>query len=332
MSYTVVETKDHQAWDSWVRASHEGTIFHTTDYLRALDCDYKLYFVQKGNTKKAAFLAPVTPDGRDIIAATFLIYGGFLFHDEEADHQPRQQKDLSLRFRITEALVEYIGRTFDKIHISCGPAIKDLRPFLWYNYPSNDPGQQYRLALRYTSYLNIQGINQHASVTHSPNFQQLSRSRRQEIRHAIHDGISAFESSDLHDFLRLSEISRTNRNDDVKFLQREYQVMSSVMQALIKNGQGKLYYVKDDTGQVVAGSFWGLDVRRAYFLFAANHPQAKQRHTGTMALWDAFRHLNRMYQVREVDLEGVNSPQRGWFKLSFGGDIRPYYHVSLRRS
>ena len=27
-------------------------------------------------------------------------------------------------------------------------------------------------------------------------------------------------------------------------------------------------------------------------------------------------------------MEGINSPQRGSFKLSFGGDIRPYYHVS----
>jgi len=28
-------------------------------------------------------------------------------------------------------------------------------------------------------------------------------------------------------------------------------------------------------------------------------------------------------------MEGVNSPHRGWFKLSFGGDIRPYYQIVL---
>ena len=31
-----------------------------------------------------------------------------------------------------------------------------------------------------------------------------------------------------------------------------------------------------------------------------------------------------------VDLEGVNSPKRGFWKLGFGGDIRPYYHLLFR--
>jgi hypothetical protein len=31
--------------------------------------------------------------------------------------------------------------------------------------------------------------------------------------------------------------------------------------------------------------------------------------------------------INEVDMEGVNSPQRGWFKLSKGGNCVPYYEV-----
>ena len=33
--------------------------------------------------------------------------------------------------------------------------------------------------------------------------------------------------------------------------------------------------------------------------------------------------------VKEVDMEGINSPQRGWFKMSFGGNTIPYFNLTL---
>lgn len=35
------------------------------------------------------------------------------------------------------------------------------------------------------------------------------------------------------------------------------------------------------------------------------------------------------YSILKFDLEGINSPNRGAFKLSFGGSITPYYQVRL---
>jgi len=35
--------------------------------------------------------------------------------------------------------------------------------------------------------------------------------------------------------------------------------------------------------------------------------------------------LAKKKNIREIDWEGVNSPQRGWFKLGFGGTLQPYY-------
>ena len=37
-------------------------------------------------------------------------------------------------------------------------------------------------------------------------------------------------------------------------------------------------------------------------------------------------------KIGEVDMEGVNSPQRGWFKLGFGGNLLPYYQISMTHS
>jgi len=57
-----------------------------------------------------------------------------------------------------------------------------------------------------------------------------------------------------------------------------------------------------------------------------SHVDVHDRYSGTIVLWDALKALEKS-GVSEVDFEGVNSPARGWFKLSFGGDLRPYYEV-----
>ena len=82
-------------------------------------------------------------------------------------------------------------------------------------------------------------------------------------------------------------------------------------------------------GDIGSMAFFCFDNKRAYYLFGANDPQLRDEHTGSAVIWDAFHTLSKA-GIKEVDLEGVNSPRRGWFKLSFGGNLIPYYHVRLR--
>jgi hypothetical protein len=36
--------------------------------------------------------------------------------------------------------------------------------------------------------------------------------------------------------------------------------------------------------------------------------------------------------INLLDLEGVNSPNRGFWKIGFGGDIRPYYKIEFEKN
>jgi hypothetical protein len=94
------------------------------------------------------------------------------------------------------------------------------------------------------------------------------------------------------------------------------------VEALVR-GQ-RIFYTGRE-GRASSAAVFGRDEKRAYYLFGANEGE---EHAGTLVLWDAFRALARD-GCREVDLEGVNSPKRGHFKLSFGGSLTPYYCVSL---
>ena len=70
-----------------------------------------------------------------------------------------------------------------------------------------------------------------------------------------------------------------------------------------------------------------IDNEFAFYLFGASDPEMRNQHTGTAVLWDSFFILNGI-GIKQIDLEGVNSPNRGWFKLSFGGSLENYFEVN----
>jgi len=38
-------------------------------------------------------------------------------------------------------------------------------------------------------------------------------------------------------------------------------------------------------------------------------------------------YIAKVKKIKVIDWEGVNSPQRGFFKLSFGGELLPYFWI-----
>ena len=74
--------------------------------------------------------------------------------------------------------------------------------------------------------------------------------------------------------------------------------------------------------------FFVSDEKCAYYLFGANDPDLRDAHASAKLFIDniaafAARGLERF------DFVGVNSPQRGDFKLSFNPELIPYQEVHL---
>ena len=104
--------------------------------------------------------------------------------------------------------------------------------------------------------------------------------------------------------------------------------MKELLHTLLSNKSGVMIQSSDAEGRVGSMAIFLLDQRRAYYLFGANDPKMRSQHTGTAVLWDSF-YLLADLGFLEVDLEGINSPNRGWFKLSFGGSCVPYYVMNF---
>jgi lipid II:glycine glycyltransferase (peptidoglycan interpeptide bridge formation enzyme) len=160
----------------------------------------------------------------------------------------------------------------------------------------------------------------------SPCFLEMETVRRYSVREAAKKGgkvVRANSGDTLVEFYRKLMQSQGESPSTVKLAG-----MQNVMDALLKSGRGAVYHVLNAAEVVVYSVFYGWDTKRAYYLFGAGNPEVSEPWQGTLAHWEAFKDLSQRSGIKKVDLEGVNSPKRGWFKLGFGGDLRPYYRVN----
>jgi hypothetical protein len=323
--FSLVKTNEFSEWDSFVEHSPEGTIFSTTGYLDAIGRKFALFYVYKGSTIAAGVCLILSDDGSSSELDSMAIYGGILFSPK--DPQQNFTSRLSDEFEITTFLIPELLRFYEKIEIALVPSFKDLRPFLWHNYFEAD-SKKCKVDLRYTSYLDILRCTRLNDDDSLPLFQNIGYSRRQEIRHARRDKVSAKESQDISVLVDL--YCHTLKNQGIEVPKKKRDVIVRIGNQLLATKRGTLITVDNAKRTTVSAGLFCWDNKMGYYLIGASHPAIKERYSGTMLLWDSFSILQNK-GISILDLEGVNSPQRGWFKLSFGGTLTPYYKIHWQR-
>ena len=322
-NYYLAPVEDNQKWDQFVDQSPQGTIFSYSEYLAKAGCKFIRHYICLGSEKKAGLVLILSKDEANCILDDHVIYNGVLLSYPHKNQN--QVQKLSDEFEMLSFISSELPKMFAKVEMALAPQIRDLRPFLWHNYSDQD-ALKWKLDLRYTSYVDLRGLNSvpEAEIEQNPLFKNLGKSRRQEIRYARRDGVFANTSKDFSLFLELYQ--GTMGAQGIKCSSDDISNKRCLLEYLQKIGKVKQFIVTNLNGEVVSVAIFCLDKKRAYYLFGGNHLNAKSSYSGTIVLWDAFRDLNKS-GIEEIDLEGVNSPQRGWFKINMGGNLLPYYHV-----
>lgn len=311
--------EDLEKWDTFVEKSPQGTLFSLSCYLNAVEQPFELFYVVQGEEVRAG-IALIKDAQGDCKLHDHVIYNGVLFPPSPKSQGPARQ--LSDEFDILTYISGELPRHFSKLEIALSPNIKDLRPFLWLNY-NGCAEEKWELDLRYTSYVDISDCAE-KKMEDSCLYKEMSISRRQRLRYAKRDGVFAQDSTKVQDLIHLYDQSM--RKGGVNASPVVLSQMQTLVERVCKAKKGRLYTVNNGKGEVASAAFFGLDAKRAYYIFGGNHPEKQDSYSGTVNLWDAFTALSQE-GIKEVDMEGVNSPQRGWFKLSMGGNLLPYYQV-----
>ena len=322
--FTLIEGFSGDKWDNFVENSINGSIFSHSSYLDAANINYKLFYCYKKQELRAAIVVIESTFGDDIIQNDFVIYSGVIFNKPTNNQNSSQQ--LSEQFKINSFFASNLASLYNKIQLSLHPSIIDVRPFLWFNYGEKKP--QYNTRIRYTTYVDISDFDRSIPIEQIKLFNKASVSRRQQIRYAIKKGYRTDLTNDSLIFIKFYQntMSRQNIIVEEDFLKN----MQILIDKLLELKKAKIFSCFDDKNELASMPFIGWDTKRAYYIFGANDPNKRNGHSGTAVLWDAFYHLNEI-GIKTVDLEGVNSPNRGWFKLSFGGNIIPYYELIYKK-
>lgn len=312
---------DNATWDALVQRSAQGTLFASADFLQAAGCPHQRWAVVQGQSVKAALLLPTSADGRAVVADDLVIHAGLMF---ALDPQRQAVKRRHDEFELSAFVAAELAQRFERIELPLAPQLADMRPFLWHEY-HGAKSQQYRLDLRYTSYVDIRSLAQVAleQAEGTVCFEAMETVRRYSVREARKKGGSVQVVKDGATLIGHYRDLMQAQGEQAP--EPKLAAMQRVMDRLIATGRGALFHVHDADGTLLYCVFYGWDQHRAYYLYGAGHPERSAPWQGTLAHWFAFGHLAREHGVVEIDLEGVNSPQRGWFKLGFGGNLQPYH-------
>lgn len=321
--YTLVETLVDEKWDKFVEDSSNGTIFSNSVYLKACGVNHKLFYCYKKEELRAAVSIIEDEKGESLILDDLVIYNGIMYNKPTNKQNHAQQ--FSEQFKIQEFIASELTKLYKNIELNLHPSIVDIRAILWVNYGTELP--KYKPDIRYTSYIDISDFKTSKKLEDISIYNKASTSRRQQIRYAIKKEYKTKIISDVS--LLIEFYKKTMDRQDIDVENEKLQKMEKLVSGLLGQNMAKIYASYDEQNELGSIALFGWDNKRAYYIFGANDPAKRDGHSGTNVLWEAFYDLSKM-GIDEVDLEGINSPHRGWFKLSFGGDILPYYEINYR--
>lgn len=319
-AYRFEDAQLGETWDDFVEKSPTGTLFSLSGYLDAVGCRARLFWCLRGQERRAAVAVVESADGAQAVLDDFVIHNGLLF-GPRANKQNRAQM-ISERFEIAACVAAELSRRYERLELALAPQADDIRPFLWHNYGGRGP--TYTAEVRYTAYADLTGFAGALAPEDVPLFGEFSYARRQEVRKAVKAGIRTTEDADgaaLADFYAL-----TLGRQGIETPRAKLDALRRFADTLIGRGMARLFVSRAPQNEPAAMALFGWDGKRAYYLFGAGDPARRDTPCGTAVLWDAFGALAASGH-READLEGVNSPKRGWFKLSFGARLLPYYQL-----
>ena len=323
--YVFRPAASREEWDWIVSNSPQGTLFSESVYLDACGRDYDQIVIRQGDQIKAGLCMIRGADERSCELDDLVIHNGLLFVHDDTKKSVRARAE---RFDVTQATIDFLDTHYDHVELALSPAFEDMRPFLWHHYHETDVSLKYKLDLRYTSYLDISGLmGEVVSFEETQCFRAMDTLRQRHVRDAIRRGAKVTAAASPSRLISFYQALMEGQGQEAS--PDKLQRMTGLIGGLVAAERAAVYEVFNEESVAVYTVVYGWDAKRAYYLFGAGHPEQSESYQGTFAHWSAFLDLAGGRGVREVDLEGTNSPQRGWFKLSFGGKLLPYYEVSL---
>lgn len=315
MTYLTALIDDDAEWDELARTSPQGSLFCESRYLRAvgLRCE-RIAAKSASGELLAGALVPIK-DGKAFRGAyPFCPYQGILLSHRLAA-QPAHKRHAQA-FAITESLIAALCERHPSFTLALSPTFADLRPFLWHNYHVAG-GAKFSVAQRYSAVLNLQDFDKdHYLASIRPSRRQEWRKSEAQIEHST-------------DIDRLAGLYRmTFERQGLAVPDTQIAMLANIAEQALQQSFGWLSAARLPGGDIASMTLFVDGGRTAYYLAAANHPDLRDSGASTHLMIENIAEAAAR-GCSQLDFVGVNSPNRGDFKLSFNPELMPYAEVSI---
>lgn len=308
--------EDKDTWDEFVSTSPQRSIFAFSKFLDSLLTKYDLVTCYDKDSIVAGTIIIYSNSGKPIGSPfSFTQYQGILFADKPT---AAAHSRITYEFKLLEYLITQLTANFNTLCLCNSWRLSDLRPFQWHNYHETEKGK-FNIDLRYTGVLETNKYRDFDDYVSS-----IRKVKRQEFRKSSQSlKLETCDNEDILDELHAKTFSRQN----IERTQQESTLVRSILRHAIEGNYGTMC-IATLNDEPVSAILFLYDDRTAYYLIGANDPLYRNTFAGTFLLTsmikDAFER-----GIREVDFVGVNSPNRGDFKIAFNAELKPYFITSI---
>ena len=313
MSNIEIESiKDKIYWDSSIEKSVNSSLFSKTLFLDLWFKEYELYEI-KYKKKSLAYLVYGIKNFVNEINS--FSYQNLIYTEEfeKLDNHSKYKKNLDI---VNFFLEKFLKNR--EMHFSLHYLIEDIRPFLWHNHNQKDK-KKFKLELKYTAILDLKNVNFDDILNSSRNV------RKQEFNKFVKNDLKISYSKDIEilDYLHSKTFERQNKRRNLA----EKLLINNIAKKLIHENKAEMIVCKKGE-EYISSIVVAHDKLDSYYLISANHPKFRDLGGNTALL---FRHIENLIKKNFIsfDFLGVNSPDRGDFKLSFNPEIKKYYNLKI---
>lgn len=313
----VTFTDAAQDWDDLVRTSPQRSPYVSSAFLRALGRPFEVALVRDGGRVVAG--APlILDDSRAALPGpvAMTMYQGVLL----AESTDPPHRKIPYELETTRVLVEAIDARHRLFNLACSWRLPDLRSLSWLNYHEPQKGQL-KIDLYYTGILELPKETPFDAIVGG-----MRELRRRERKKAL--GKVLVEESTDPDVLESLYI-KTLARQGIERKTQDAELLLRIARGALEGGYGKIRVALLD-GKLVSSNLFLYDDRTAFYLLGANDPDHRNSGASTFLMLETIRDAHER-GLSEVDFIGVNSPQRGDYKVSFNADLRPFFIARMQR-
>ena len=222
-------------------------------------------------------------------------------------------------FKINELIVNEIFSKYKKISLNLPFNFIDTRPFLWFNY-GKVKEKKFHVTPSYTSIIDIDSKDKEEI------FSEIDDVKKRDIKKALSD--KDYKISNKFNLALMKHFYENTMKKNNGLFDRN--ALTKIFDFIKRqNDKGKViqvttYYLEKPIYSVL---FLNDDSSSCY-LYGSGDIEIKNRYAGSLALWKAIEKSLDL-KLSYIDLEGINSPYRGEYKLNFGGNIQTYYNINF---